>query len=72
MSEQKNYQNPTDGQELTNWQKIDQMEADIARKLPKKKRSGGMVNLIIPERIGYCRIAPTPVENIQSFIEAGL
>ena len=42
MSEQKNYQNPTDGQELTNWQKIDQMEADIARKLPKKKRSGGM------------------------------
>ena len=42
MSEQKNYQNPADGQELTNWQKIDQMEADIARKLPKKKRSGGM------------------------------
>lgn len=40
--------------------------------LSDKKRSGGMVNLIIPERIGYCRIAPTPVEDIQSFIEAGL
>ena len=40
--------------------------------LSDKKRSGGMVNLIIPERIGYCRIEPTPVEKIQSFIEAGL
>ena len=29
-------------QELTNWQKIDQMEADIERQLPKKKRKGGM------------------------------
>ena len=37
-----------------------------------KKRSGGTVNLIIPERIGYCRIAPTPVTEVQSFIEAGL
>ena len=40
--------------------------------LSDKKRSGGTVNLIIPERIGFCRIEPTPVENIQSFIEAGL
>lgn len=40
--------------------------------LSDKKRSGGMVNLIIPERIGFCRIVPTPVEEIQSFIEAGL
>lgn len=40
--------------------------------LSDKKRSGGIVNLIIPERIGFCRIAPTPVEEIQSFIEAGL
>jgi len=40
--------------------------------LSDKKRSGGMVNLIIPERIGFCRIEPTPVEKIQSFIEAGL
>lgn len=40
--------------------------------LSDKKRSGGTVNFIIPERIGYCRIAPTPVEEIQSFIKAGL
>ena len=40
--------------------------------LSDKKRSGGTVNLIIPERIGFCQIAPTPVEEIQSFIEAGL
>ena len=40
--------------------------------LSDKKRSGGTVNLIIPERIGFCRIAPTPVEEIQAFIEAGL
>ena len=40
--------------------------------LSDKKRSGGTVNLIIPERIGYCRIAPTPVEEVQTFIEAGL
>ena len=40
--------------------------------LSDKKRSGGSVNLIIPERIGFCRIEPTPVEKIQAFIEAGL
>lgn len=40
--------------------------------LSDKKRSGGTVNLIIPERIGDCRIVSTPVTEIQSFIEAGL
>lgn len=40
--------------------------------LSDKKRTGGTVNLIIPERIGLCRIVPTPVSQIQSFIEAGL
>ena len=40
--------------------------------LSDKKRSGGMVNLIIPERIGCCRIVPTPVGELQSFIKAGL
>ena len=40
--------------------------------LSDKKRSGGCVNLIIPERIGFCRIAPTPVEQVKSIIEAGL
>ncbi len=47
--------------------------ADIYRcALSDKKRSGGTVNLIVPERIGFCRIQPTPVENLQSFLEAGL
>lgn len=40
--------------------------------LSDKKRAGGTVRLIIPERIGYCRIQPTPIENLKSFIEAGL
>ena len=40
--------------------------------LSDKKRMGDVVNLIIPERIGFCRIAPTPVEKLQAFIEAGL
>ena len=47
--------------------------ADIYRcALSDKKRSGGTVNLIIPERIGFCRIAPTPTQQLQTFLEAGL
>lgn len=40
--------------------------------LSDKKRSGGSVNLIIPNAIGDCSIVPTSVEKIQSFIEEGL
>lgn len=40
--------------------------------LSDKKRSGASVNLIIPERIGYCNITSTPVSELESFIEAGL
>ncbi len=40
--------------------------------LSDKKRSGGTVNLIIPNAIGNCAIVPTPVENLKSFIQAGL
>ncbi len=40
--------------------------------LSDKKRSGGMVKLIVPHAIGDCRILPTPVEDLKSFIEAGL
>ncbi len=40
--------------------------------LSDKKRSGGTVNLIIPRKIGCCDIVPTNVENLKSFIEAGL
>ena len=40
--------------------------------LSDKKRSGGTVNLIIPRMIGQCDIVPTPVSELESFIEAGL
>ncbi len=40
--------------------------------LSDKKRSGSIVNLIIPVSIGRCDIVPTPVEQLESFIEAGL
>ena len=40
--------------------------------LSDKKRMAGNVNLIIPERIGYCRIQPTDVNELKPFIEAGL
>lgn len=40
--------------------------------LSDKKRSGGIVNLIIPKRIGLCNIIPTPAEQMMAFLEAGL
>ena len=40
--------------------------------LSDKKRTGGTVNLIIPQAIGSCAIVPTAVENLKTFIEAGL
>ena len=40
--------------------------------LSDKKRSGSSVKLIIPAAIGDCRIVPTPVENLLTFIEEGL
>ena len=47
-----------------------QVLADAA--LSDKKRSANTVKLILPERIGSCRICPTPVGELLSFIEAGL
>ncbi len=44
--------------------------AEIA--LSDKKRTGGTVNLILPERVGKCGIYPTPVEALADFIQAGL
>lgn len=44
----------------------------FAYTLSDKKRSGGTVSLIIPQSIGDCSIVPTPVEQLKSFIEAGL
>lgn len=40
--------------------------------LSDKKRSGGQVNLILPNAIGDCSIVPTPVQQLKSFIQAGL
>ena len=40
--------------------------------LSDKKREGNTVNLIIPKRIGECAIYPTPTDNIESLIQAGL
>ncbi len=40
--------------------------------LSDKKRSGGTVNLIIPNAIGECAIVATPVNKLESFIEEGL
>ena len=40
--------------------------------LSDKKRSGNTVNLIIPQAIGNCVIAPVSLDQMKSFIEAGL
>lgn len=40
--------------------------------LSDKKRFGDTVNLIVPTAIGNCVIRPTPVNELKSFIEAGL
>lgn len=40
--------------------------------LSDKKRAGGTVNLIVPEKIGACAILPMPVDRLESFIEEGL
>lgn len=40
--------------------------------LSDKKRSGNTVNLIVPHQIGTCQIHQMPVEELKSFIEAGL
>lgn len=40
--------------------------------LSDKKRSGGIVNLIVPNAIGDCAIVPTPVEALKTFIQEGL
>ncbi len=40
--------------------------------LSDKKRTGGTIRLIVPERIGQCAIRPTPIEEVKPFIEAGL
>ena len=40
--------------------------------LSDKKRSGGTVNLILPEAIGKCHIHPMNILDFKTFLEAGL
>ena len=40
--------------------------------LSDKKRSGDTVSLILPRMIGDCAIVPTPIRELESFIQAGL
>lgn len=47
-------------------------EALLPYLLSDKKRSGGTVNLILPEAIGRCIVSPTPVFQLQSILQAGL
>ena len=48
------------------------VESLFTSALSDKKRAGDTVNLIVPVAIGDCRISPTPVSQLKSFIEAGL
>lgn len=50
----------------------DSADALYRSALSDKKRAGGTVNLIIPQAIGNCVIRPTPINQLKSFIEAGL
>lgn len=40
--------------------------------LSDKKRAGSTIHLIVPRAIGSCDICPTPVDELESFIQAGL
>ena len=40
--------------------------------LSDKKRTGGSLNLILPESIGQCNICPIPITEAETFIKAGL
>ena len=47
--------------------------AELAKAmLADKKRSGKTIDLIIPQTIGSCVIKKTPVEELESFVAAGL
>lgn len=53
--------------------KTDLSDSEIlASALSDKKRTGNSVNLILPRSVGACIIYATPVDELQSFIKAGL
>ena len=37
-----------------------------------KKRKGGTIHLVVPVRIGACRLVPVPAESLEELIEMGL
>lgn len=43
-----------------------------AAALSDKKRSGGSITLVIPERIGKCILRETPIQDLEEFIRLGL
>lgn len=47
-------------------------EVLCAYALSDKKRAENTIRLILPRSIGNCAIVPTPVENLLSFLQAGL
>ena len=40
--------------------------------LSDKKRLGGTVNVIVPQRIGCCRVLPLGIDELKDFMKAGL
>ena len=40
--------------------------------LADKKRRGGAIRVVVPERIGACRLEKMPVEALKDFMKAGL
>lgn len=44
--------------------------AEVA--LSDKKRTGGTLELIVPEAIGRCAITPVPVEQVLSWVQSGM
>jgi len=50
----------------------DSMEALMPVMLSDKKREGSIVNVIVPERIGFCGIAPMDAGRLKEFFSKGL
>lgn len=47
-------------------------KALCAAALSDKKRAGGTISLVVPQKIGTCVLCKTPVEELREFIEKGL
>ena len=48
------------------------LETMFHHMLSDKKRMGGTVNVIVPERIGACRVLPLGIDELKDFMKAGL